>query len=66
MAAKTSSYQEMNAELAEILLDLQQENVDVDQAMQKYERGLALVTELEKYLKTAENKITKLKPPLKD
>lgn len=60
MTTKKQNYQELSAELDAIVLALQQDTLDVDEAMQNYERGLVLVKELETYLKTAENKITKL------
>ena len=60
------NYQDMSAELDIIMVELQQGDLDVDAAMQKYERGLELVTALEKYLKTAENKVSKLKAQFKD
>ena len=56
----------MSVELEAILLELQQDDLDVDIAMQQYERGLELVKLLEQYLKTAENKVTKLKATAKD
>ena len=55
-----TDYHSMSAELDDIVLALQQDTLDVDAAMQQYERGLELVKLLEVYLKTAENKITKL------
>lgn len=58
--AKEVNYRALSDELETIVLALQQDDIDVDVAMQKYERGLELITELEKYLKTAENKIEKL------
>lgn len=67
MASKTEpSYQEMARELDDILLELQQEDLDVDQAVKQYERGLELVRQLETYLKTAENKVKELKATFKD
>jgi len=66
MAAKDINYQAMSVELEAILLELQQDDLDVDIAMQQYERGLELVKLLEQYLKTAENKVTKLKATAKD
>jgi exodeoxyribonuclease VII small subunit len=61
--AKTTkaSYQAMAAELNDILLELQEEDLDIDTAVKQYERGLELVKELEAYLKNAENTVTKLK-----
>ena len=63
---KEQSYQEWSAELNDILLELQQENLDVDVAIKHYERGLELVKELEKYLSDAENTVTKLKAKFSD
>ena len=57
---KELDYRAMSQELEAIVVALQQDDIDVDIAMQKYERGLELTTQLEKYLKTAENKIEKL------
>ena len=57
---KEPDYRAMSDELETIVADLQQDDIDVDEAMQKYERGLELIKLLEKYLKTAENKIEKL------
>lgn len=62
--AKAQDYQDyhaMSSELEQILAELQQEDIDIDAAMKRYERGLQLIAELETYLKTAETKITKLK-----
>jgi len=56
-----ADYQALSTELEAILLELQQDDVDIDNAMQRYERGLEVVKQLEQYLKTAENKIIKLK-----
>jgi exodeoxyribonuclease VII small subunit len=54
-------YQAMSAELEAILLELQGNELDIETAVQKYERGLKLIAALETYLKTAENRVTKLK-----
>jgi exodeoxyribonuclease VII small subunit len=59
--AKTANYQELKAELDSIMLELQREDLDVDEALKHYQRGLELVQALENYLKTAENKIKTLK-----
>jgi exodeoxyribonuclease VII small subunit len=57
----TVNYRELSAELDEILSSLQTDDLDIDEAMAKYERGTKLVQQLEDHLKTAENKIVKLK-----
>ena len=59
--SKAANYQELQAELDAIMLELQREDLDVDQALKHYQRGLELVQELEAYLKTAENKVKELK-----
>jgi|GEM_PF-657960 exodeoxyribonuclease VII small subunit len=60
MAAKKADYQILHAELEAVLADLQRPDIAVDSAMQRYEQGLKLVTQLESYLKEAEIKVTKL------
>ena len=55
------NYQQLSAELEAIMLELQREDLDVDVALEHYQRGLELVRELEAYLKTAGNKVTELK-----
>lgn len=60
MAKVEKTYQELAEELETLLSDLQEDGLDVDQAMSKYERGLEIIKQLEQYLQTAENKVTKL------
>lgn len=57
---KDIDYRDLTSELEAIVSELNEDGIDVDSAMQKYERGLEIITALEKYLKTAENKIEKL------
>jgi len=66
MANQQASYQEMANELNDILLELQAEDLDIDTAVKQYERGLELVRELEAYLKSAENTVSKLKAKFSD
>lgn len=54
------NYQAMNAELTEIIDWFESDKVNLDGAIEKYEHALALIAEIEKYLKTAENKIRKI------
>lgn len=56
------NYQTLSAELDDILSKLQDPDVQVDDAINLYEQGVRLASQLEKYLQTAENKLTKLKP----
>lgn len=57
-----ADYQTLNDELDMILADLQRDDLDVDQAIDKYRRGLELVKKLEIYLETAENTVNELRP----
>ncbi|HVS58261.1 MAG TPA: exodeoxyribonuclease VII small subunit [Candidatus Saccharimonadales bacterium] len=63
MSAKrvAKTYREMSAELDEILADLQQGDLDIEDAIKRYQRGMELVDAMEGYLKNAETKITELK-----
>lgn len=61
MAEKHTDYKALNTELEEILAQLQAIDTDVDEAVKLYERGMAITKELETYLKTAENKVHKVK-----
>jgi exodeoxyribonuclease VII small subunit len=66
MTKKDFDYQASQTELADILDALQQADIDIDDAMRKYERGLELVRALEGYLNQAENKIEQLQAKLHD
>ena len=55
------NYEQLKSELDAILADLQQGDLDIDQALKHYEPGLELVRQLEAYLKTADNKVRQLK-----
>lgn len=59
--AKGISYREQQAELDEILAQLQAEDVDVDEALKLYEQATKLIDKLELRLKEAENQIRELK-----
>jgi exodeoxyribonuclease VII small subunit len=63
MTAKSpeEDYQTLSRDLETVLAQLQQPDVQVDEAVKLYEQGLALAAKLEKHLQTAENKIQKLK-----
>jgi exodeoxyribonuclease VII small subunit len=62
MSAKKIDYKELSAELDEVLAKLQSAtDLDVDEAVKAYERGMEIAKELESYLKEAENKVTKIK-----
>ncbi len=61
MAVKKSDYKSLNVELDEVLLKLQSDDLDVDTAVALYERGIEITKDLERYLKEAENKVSKIK-----
>lgn len=54
-------YESLRQELDAVLDELQREDLSVDAALARYQRGLELVQQLEAYLKTAENTVTELK-----
>lgn len=58
--AKQIDYQATHEELDALLAKLQSGELTIDDAVAAYERGMKLVTELETYLKTAENRISEL------
>ena len=66
MSKAKPSYQSLKAELDSILAELQDENIDVDQTVQKYKRGLELIKQLETQLQDAENTITQLQAKFPD
>lgn len=61
MTNNETSYAELKQELDSVLDSLQRNDIDVDDALKSYERGMELIGLLEAKLKSAENKITKLK-----
>lgn len=58
---QTKNYQQMSEQLADILAWFESETVDIDQAITKYKEAAKLINKMEEYLKTAENKIKKIK-----
>ncbi|MDB5181257.1 MAG: Exonuclease small subunit [Candidatus Saccharibacteria bacterium] len=59
MAKQT--YKELSDELSRVMSELERGDLDIDEAVRCYERGLAIVKELEVHLKNAENKVVQLK-----
>lgn len=53
-------YEALQTELDQLMAELQREDLDVDTALQHYQRGLELIEQLQDYLKTAENRLTEL------
>ena len=60
MTKNQSTYQDLKNELDSVLADMQQDDIDVDQALIKYKRGLELIDQLSSQIKDAENTITEL------
>jgi exodeoxyribonuclease VII small subunit len=56
-----TNYQALKTELEGVMDKLQAEDLDVDEALILYQRGLELVKQLDSYLKTAENTVHELK-----
>jgi exodeoxyribonuclease VII small subunit len=61
MAQAKKDYKVLSAELDDVLAELQSDDLDVDQAVALYERGMKLAKELEAYLTDARNKVSKVK-----
>lgn len=55
-----NSYGRMLAELQEIIDWFESDDVDLDEALKKYQQANGLVDKLENYLKAAENKVRKV------
>lgn len=53
-------YKTLKADLDEVLASLQQDDTDIDSALELYKRGLELTGQIEAYLQDAENQIIKL------
>lgn len=60
MAKTEKTYKHLRQELDELLSWFENEDLDVDEAISKYEQAKKLAKELHKYLQDAQNKITKL------
>lgn len=59
MADKT--YKQLQAELDQLMAKLQGDELDVDAAISTYEAATKIIAQLQKQLKTAENKLNKVK-----
>jgi exodeoxyribonuclease VII small subunit len=57
----TRNYQAMAAELAGYIEWFESDAVNLDEAIKKYEQAMELLEEMEKYLKSAQNKISKIR-----
>ncbi len=59
--SKEQSFAEKFAELEEIVAWFDGDVKDIDESLNKFERGAELSKELQKYLDETENKVTKIK-----
>ena len=59
--AKNDSLQDQMTQLDELLAWFDKPDIDLDQALQKFDEGVELTEKLKKRLETLENKITILK-----
>jgi exodeoxyribonuclease VII small subunit len=59
MTTSKTDYQSLSNELQNILSDLQAGELSIDEALKRFERGQAIVKDLQNYLDQAENKIKK-------
>lgn len=62
---KAVNYKALRAELEDIMHQLDDDQLDVDEVTKLYQRGMEIVKQLEDYLKTAENKVKKVKADFK-
>lgn len=58
---KQADYQTLQTELDSIIESLQSADGDVEEAIKLYERGMIVLSKLEEYLQSAENKVTKIR-----
>ena len=59
-SASAKTYQQLSDEFTELVAWFESENVNLDEAIVKYEQSMELLNQMEAYLKTAENKIKKI------
>jgi len=55
------SYSQLSTKLDQALEALQQEDIELDEALKSYKEAIGLVEQLEKELKTAQNTVKKVK-----
>lgn len=61
-----SNFAQDFAELEKITEEFENEEIDLDDGLKKFERGLALAAELKKKLNEAENKVETIRKKFKD
>lgn len=58
---KSATFGEAFTELEKITADLESDSLDLDQALTKFERGLALSQQLKDKLRTVEQRVEKIR-----
>lgn len=58
---KMNTFAQQFAELESIVSSFEKNNLDLDESLKQFERGLQLTEQLKKILDTAENRIVELK-----
>lgn len=61
MATTKQTYRDQQAELDDILMQLQADDIDVDEALKLYDAAVKLIDKLEARLATAKNHVEELK-----
>ena len=57
---QTKTYQQMADELNGLIEWFESDQVSLDEAVDKYEQAMSLLKDMEDFLKSAENKVTKI------
>jgi exodeoxyribonuclease VII small subunit len=60
MATQETDYRKLNQELEQVLEQLESDQLDIEAAIKQYQRGMELVDQLQKHLKTAKNSVKKV------
>ena len=63
---KKKSFSQQYADLEKITEWFEAEDVDLEEALKKFEEGLGLVKDLKSHLNNIENKVTDIKKQFKD
>ncbi|MEX0668381.1 MAG: exodeoxyribonuclease VII small subunit [Candidatus Saccharimonadales bacterium] len=61
MSKSTKTFQQQLEELEAIIEWFDSEDVDIDEAVTKFEQGTKLINDLKKHLSEVENKVTEVK-----
>lgn len=61
----TKNYQQLSDELTQIMEWFEGGDIDLDQALLKYEEAVSVLAKMENHLKSAENKVKKIVSSIK-